>query len=354
MNLNHKYEMVNLIVEPEILRLVSREKATNKPVMVHLMLRGYTEENKQLLKKLSRAGPELRRYVLETGEYNENVPCVVTEYFPESLREWLAKIPDESAPQNENAAANHDDDFTLIFEQPGNPEASPTPSEAELRKHGDFTMLFQNSAPANAQESIEAVPDGTGDFTKLFKVPSAKRRQDVPEPAEKVEKVPDREGALASKLPGDFTALFRSAGLPQSAAKPPVLAASGPPLASAVQPAAPEGPRKSSDFSDAFGRDLGAVRSSEPKKKPNPLAVVESWHGMDLRGEERVPPPPVTPPVRIPIVATNAAPDLRPPIVLPAEARSGGRRSYWPLIVVFSCLLAIAILVVVFFVMQGR
>jgi hypothetical protein len=353
MNLNHKYEMVNLIVEPEIMRLVSREIATNKPVVVHLMLRGYTEENKQLLKKLSRAGPELRRYVLETGEY-ENVPCVVTEYFPESLCEWLAKIADEGAPRNDNATANHDDDFTLIFEQPGALEASPTPSQAELRKHGDFTMLFQNSAPANAPESIEAVPDATGDFTKLFKVPSASRRQNVPEPAEKAEKAVDREGARASKLPGDFTALFKSAGLPQSPAKPPTLPASEPPRKSAVQPAPRDGPRKSSDLSAAFGRDLGAVRSSEPEKKPSPLAVVDSWHGMDLRGEERVPPPVVTPPVRIPSVSTTPVADPRPPIVLPAEIRGGGRRSYLPLIVVLSCLLAVAILVVLFFVMQGR
>ena len=61
--------MVNLIVEPEILRLVSREKVSNKRVVIHLMLRGYTEENKQILKKLSRAEPELRRCILETGEY---------------------------------------------------------------------------------------------------------------------------------------------------------------------------------------------------------------------------------------------------------------------------------------------
>ena len=339
MKLNDKYEMVNLIVDPEIMRLVSREVGSQRPVVIHLMLRGYTDENKQLLNKLSRAGPEFRRHIVETGEY-EHVPCVITEYFSESLREWLSTIPNESGSENDNAAAKHDDDFKLIFEQPGMPEANTTPSQAELRKLGEFTMLFQNSAPVSSPESKEAVPDGAGDFTKLFKVPSLNRRQSGSEPVNKVQEVAEIEG----KLPGDFTAQFRPTGLPPEA-----------PASSAAPPQRLERAGKSSNFGEEFGRELRPPRSEDAKKRRNPLDVVEGWQGMDPRRREERVVPAVPSPARIPNLSSAPVADPLPPIILPTRRPAGGRRSYLPLIVVLGCLLATAILVVVYFVvMQGR
>ncbi|MFL6449170.1 MAG: hypothetical protein ACJ746_16010 [Bryobacteraceae bacterium] len=330
MKINGKYKLVNLIAEDEIIRVVSREIGSGRPVVIHLMIRGYTEENKLLLKKLSSAGPDFRRCILETGEF-EHVPCVVTEYFPESLREWLSKVPNERGPENENTATTHNDDFTLIFEEVGTPKPNTTASPAKPRTLGEFTMLFQNS------ESKAPVPEGVGDFTKLFMVPSLNR----PEPVRKDEKAIEFEGSSLSTQPGDFKAQRRPGGLRPDTPAP-----------TAAPPSTPEVVRKSSEF-DEFERELRPQRGNDERKRPNPLDIVEGWHGIGPHEfEERVAPPVAPQPKGAASFSSTPAAVPLPPIILPKSRQVGGKGSYLPLIVVLSCLLLTATLALVFFVVM--
>jgi hypothetical protein len=129
------------------------------------------------------------------------------------------------------------------------------------------------------------------------------------------------------------------------------------PQARQVQPWAA---KKPGDFTDAFGPELQPQgRYSELKAKPNPLAVIEGWRGIDLHPAE---PPPTASPIpalsgvdgpgeyarivqaRQAPVKASSAPAKPPP--------SARERSYVPLMVVIGCLMAVALLVVLFLVLQ--
>ena len=89
MNIYAKYELLELVPDPEIRSFHARELSSGRKVVMHLMVRGYTTENNRILYRILHLPAESRQRIVEVGEY-EGVPFVVTEELGIPLTEWLS------------------------------------------------------------------------------------------------------------------------------------------------------------------------------------------------------------------------------------------------------------------------
>jgi hypothetical protein len=387
MSIFSKYEVLEPVEDLEIRSFVAQEIASGRRVVIHFMLRGYTQENNRLLRQILYLPSERRHSVIEVGEH-DGVPFVVTEDLMVSLNEWLnggATIP-PAAPQlpavmetaSETSGNRMPGEFTMMFKRPVVRPATPAPEPKQEKEPGEYTPMHE--PPARPATPAAEGPEGKkpGEFTAAFGAPPAR-------PA-----TPAAEGPEGEK-PGEFTAAF---GAPP--ARPATPAAEGPegkkpgeftaafgaPAGRLAIPAPepqPQRPQEPGQFTTLFQPPVappsatsaaisaplpvGQEAMPRPPDKPNPLSVIDSWQpvqGSSASGKPRseAPLPPSSPlpagPSEYTRIIKTGPPKPRPTVpvdVKPAPAEP--QRSNVPLIVILVSLLVIAVGLVLFFALRA-
>lgn len=279
MGLYEQYELLEALPGAGIKSFKSREKASGREVLVHLLVGA----DERVLRQVESLVPEKRKHVIAQGDHLGTRYVVTdTQIGSGTFESWLAAAGGGSGEAPLSQTGKWD-----ITQMNSGSAASPEP--------GEFTRMFQAPAAGSAPEPPKpAAPADPGEFTRMFQAPASERETEIMPPPQAPPPVPPPGPTPApkSEQAGEFTRMFQAPGKEPASSAPQAPAGTqftrvfGPPAAE--KPAAPKAPAPAGpgDFTRFFQGDPGT--SGKPPA-PGPRSSAPPPGGQFTRMFERNP-----------------------------------------------------------------